>query len=71
MTLSNFAFELAEHRAEQERDAAIARATAEVSAQGEVHCIRCGDEISAARRAAYPAARRCVECQSDYDSERG
>ncbi|MGG4603054.1 TraR/DksA C4-type zinc finger protein [Alcaligenaceae bacterium Me47] len=36
-----------------------------------MHCIRCGDEISAARRAAYPAARRCVECQSDYDSERG
>lgn len=67
MSLSNFAFELAEQRAEQERDATIARVSATVTAQGELNCIDCGDEISVARRSAYPAACRCITCQEKYE----
>jgi len=36
--------------------------------EGATHCIECGDEIPAARRAALPGARTCVHCQSGRDS---
>lgn len=67
MSLSNFAFDLADERAEQERNSAIARASATVTAQGALICIDCDEEISVARRTAYPAAQRCVECQETYE----
>lgn len=67
MSLSNFAFDLAGERAEQERNAAIARVSATVTAQGALICIDCDEEISVARRSAYPAAQRCIECQESYE----
>lgn len=67
MSMSNFAFELAEEHAEQERTAAITRASASLAAQGELICIGCDEEISVARRTAYPAAQRCVDCQEIYE----
>ena len=35
---------------------------------GTSHCIECGDEIPEKRRAALPAARTCIQCQSGRDS---
>lgn len=67
MSLSNFAFDLADELAEQERNAAIARVSATVTAQGELICVDCDEEISIARRTAYPAAQRCVVCQEIYE----
>lgn len=34
---------------------------------GETHCQECGNEIPAARRAAMPGARLCVDCQAGHD----
>jgi phage/conjugal plasmid C-4 type zinc finger TraR family protein len=62
--LGNRAFELAAQRAEQERDAGIARSIAELSTPGAVNCIDCSEPIGAARRAALPSAQRCVHCQA-------
>lgn len=67
MSLSNFAFDLADELAEQERNAAIARVSATVTAQGELICVDCDEEISMARRSAYPAACRCIACQEKYE----
>ena len=36
--------------------------------EGSEHCIECGDDIPAARRAALPGATTCVACQSQRDS---
>ena len=36
--------------------------------EGTTHCVECGDEIPEKRRAALPAARTCVQCQSGRDS---
>jgi phage/conjugal plasmid C-4 type zinc finger TraR family protein len=68
MKIGNFAFELAELRAEQERETAIARAQAAVRAVGETRCVRCGDPIPDARRWAFPAAKRCLDCQSEVEA---
>jgi phage/conjugal plasmid C-4 type zinc finger TraR family protein len=35
--------------------------------EGEIHCVECGEEIPAARRAVVPGVRRCVACQSGLD----
>lgn len=70
MKLGNFAMELADLRAEQERDAGIARATAAMRVAGELICIGCKEEIELARRLAYPAARRCIECQTRLERRR-
>lgn len=37
--------------------------------EGPSLCTGCGSEIPAARRAALPGVRRCVECQTAADSE--
>jgi RNA polymerase-binding transcription factor DksA len=68
--LGNFAMELADLRAEQERDAGIARAVAAIRAEGEMICVTCKEEIEPARRLAYPAARRCIECQTRLERKR-
>ena len=36
---------------------------------GLTHCAECGDEISAARRAAIPGVRFCLVCQDAHDRE--
>lgn len=63
MKIGNFAHELADMRAEQEREAGIAAARAPLKQAGTLDCIQCGDEIEAERREALPSARRCVDCQ--------
>jgi phage/conjugal plasmid C-4 type zinc finger TraR family protein len=37
------------------------------SGDGDTHCAECGEEIPEARRRALPAARTCVQCQSERD----
>lgn len=70
MKMGNSAFELAEHRAEQEREAGIGRATAALRVEGKFYCVACGDEIDPARRKAFPAARRCIDCQERIERKR-
>ncbi|MEM7250500.1 MAG: DksA/TraR family C4-type zinc finger protein [Pseudomonadota bacterium] len=49
---------------------AVRRARAALPAgSGRAECEECGEPIPAARRAAIPGARRCVECQSARDTE--
>lgn len=62
MRLGNFAYELADLRAEQERETGIRRASAAVSRPGQRWCIDCTEEIDEARRKAAPFARRCITC---------
>lgn len=69
MRIGNFGFELAEHRAAQERDAGVARVQAAVKAEGSVICIDCPDEIEPARRLAAPFAKRCFRCQTLYEKD--
>lgn len=35
--------------------------------KGTKYCEDCGDQIPQARRAAYPAARTCIHCQTDRE----
>lgn len=70
MKMGNFAFEMAEQRAEQEREAGIARAKAALKAEGKITCVGCGDEIELARRRAFPAARCCIDCQKRIERKR-
>src|SRR3546814_3036237 len=42
---------------------AIQSARSCLAADGEADCTDCGNPIAAARRQAYPAARRCIVCQ--------
>jgi len=42
-------------------------ARANLSRPGSLDCIDCGYSIPRARRLALPSARRCVQCQSDYE----
>lgn len=66
---SNAAFELAEQRVEEEREAAIAAARAALCSAGTVECVDCGCSISLARRLVYPSATRCLECQEVAERE--
>ena len=67
MKIGNFAHELADMRAEQERDAGIAAARAPLKQIGTLDCIRCGDEIEAERRAALRQAQEHTPyCTSVY-----
>lgn len=70
MRMGNFSFDLAEQRAEQEREAGIARAKAALRTEGKFYCVACGEEIDAGRRKAFPAARRCIECQRRLERQR-
>lgn len=69
MEAGNKAHELADLRAEQERDAGIAAASAALVGDGSDICVRCGEEIEPERLAALPSARRCVDCQSKLERE--
>lgn len=67
--LNEYALELAQLRADQERDATISAAMANMRCSGSDDCADCGCTIPAARRAAYPAATRCVACQEQLERE--
>ncbi|WP_376746746.1 MULTISPECIES: TraR/DksA C4-type zinc finger protein [Stutzerimonas stutzeri subgroup] len=60
------AFELAQQREMEDREAAIAR---RVRYQGVslTECEECGDEIPPARREAVKGCRLCIACQADED----
>ncbi|MDL2401269.1 TraR/DksA C4-type zinc finger protein [Rhizobium mayense] len=62
-------FDLADRRAEEEREAAISAASRAVKAKGKLECEDCSAEIPAARRAVYPSARRCIRCQSEHEAD--
>ncbi|SAM66275.1 hypothetical protein CHUV0807_1594 [Cardiobacterium hominis] len=46
---------------------ALARIHAAQAQAGQADCEDCGEPIPAARRAANPAAIRCLECQQHYE----
>ena len=55
----------------EQRTAALAAHTARQPAEpGLIQCMDCGDEIPAARRAAMPTARRCIDCQNAHEKTR-
>lgn len=69
--MGNFAFDLAEQRADQERQSGIAAAHKALQGDGEIFCVACGEEIDQARRVALPAARRCIDCQKRRERFKG
>ncbi|WP_157019626.1 TraR/DksA C4-type zinc finger protein [Mesorhizobium xinjiangense] len=62
MKLGKAAFELADLRAEQEREAGILAARSKLAGTGSIECVECGTPIDVARRIALPSASRCVDC---------
>lgn len=65
--LSASEVDMASQLAENERTALAQAVSAKLVAVGAVHCIACGDPISAKRKAAVPSSKRCVECQEDHE----
>ncbi len=55
---------------EVENARTIAEARAALATSGTTECIDCGREIEPKRRAAMPAARRCIECQGLIETEK-
>lgn len=55
---------------EMERAEGVRAVSDALAAEGTASCDRCGDEIPAARRAAFPAARRCLACQELVEWQR-
>jgi len=70
LKLGNFAYELADLRAEQERETGIRAARAALAKAGSPTCIGCGEEIDPGRRAALPSAKRCLSCQQRLERYR-
>lgn len=46
---------------------ALARIQAAQQQAGQAECADCGEPIPAARRQAFPAAIRCIECQEIFE----
>lgn len=69
MEAGNKAHDLADLRAEQERDAGILAVQSALNQKGSNICISCGDDIELERRAALPSARRCVQCQQQLERQ--
>ena len=69
MKIGNAAFDLAELRAEQEREAAIGAAGRLVRTAGTDICVDCDRPIEALRKSAAPFARRCISCQEEHERE--
>ncbi len=67
MDVTERQIEAAEAMVSLERDDAIARIRAELTADGTDECIACGEPIPAARRRAMPSAERCITCQSTFE----
>lgn len=70
MEAGNKAHELADLRAEQEREAGIAAVQSALNRKGSDICISCGDDIELERKAAMPSARRCMHCQQRLERQR-
>ena len=49
------------------KDAVLAARARLAGGEGETHCVECGEEIPARRRAALPGVRTCVACQAELD----
>jgi phage/conjugal plasmid C-4 type zinc finger TraR family protein len=47
----------------QQTEIAIADVVSHVKEEGRTDCLGCGGPIDQQRRLAYPAARRCIDCQ--------
>lgn len=55
-------------KAEQNlRDDAVREINREMSRPGQPYCDECGEVIPDERRAAYPAAHRCITCQTTFE----
>lgn len=52
---------------EQTLNAGLAKLHAAASGHGQAVCADCGEPIPAARRQAFPAAIRCIECQEIFE----
>ncbi|HGG8812337.1 TraR/DksA family transcriptional regulator [Enterobacter hormaechei] len=50
-----------------QREAALSMHRLNHSAVSATHCEECGDQLSDARRKAYPGCTMCVECQSNME----
>ncbi|QLX05677.1 TraR/DksA family transcriptional regulator [Citrobacter freundii] len=50
-----------------QRDAELSMHRINHSAVSATHCEECGDQLSDARRKAYPGCTMCVECQSNME----
>jgi phage/conjugal plasmid C-4 type zinc finger TraR family protein len=70
MDLGERAIERAEAFEQRQRDAAVARIQNALAGVGEDFCLTCGERIDAARRAALPSAKRCVDCQGKVEKRR-
>jgi phage/conjugal plasmid C-4 type zinc finger TraR family protein len=70
MNFGNSVFDLAERRAEEEREAEIAAASRSLQAKGSFYCEDCPAEISSERRAAIPSAKRCIRCQQVHEDKK-
>ncbi|MGK9040754.1 TraR/DksA C4-type zinc finger protein [Rhizobium sp. SA279] len=66
----NAAFEQADLRAEQEREAAIAAASRTLRSPGTIQCEDCPNDIPRERRLALPSATRCIHCQTMFEKSR-
>ena len=67
MMSTNAALELADLRAEQERERGIKAAQQALLQEGREDCVACGAEIEPERREAMPSARRCIDCQTELE----
>ncbi|QDQ29163.1 TraR/DksA family transcriptional regulator [Chitinimonas arctica] len=50
--------------AQNHLDELIATQRAALHAKGTPECVDCGEDIPAARRVVFPAARCCIDCQT-------
>lgn len=64
------AFEMAQKREQDERDARIA-ARVRYEGVSRADCIECGAAIPEARQVAIPGVQRCTECQSIREKRNG
>ncbi|CUW88137.1 MULTISPECIES: TraR/DksA C4-type zinc finger protein [Agrobacterium] len=65
----NAAFEQADMRAEQEREAGIAAASLSLRSVGTSQCEDCPNDIPRERRLALPSATRCIRCQTKHEQK--
>lgn len=64
-TLANLGAAMADHQVHEIREIEAALKRLRGGAYGE--CVDCGEAIDAARLTAYPAAARCLRCQSQHE----
>lgn len=52
---------------QHQRDDAVREINRAMSRPGQPYCDECGEVIPDERRAAYPAAHRCITCQTTFE----